>query len=146
MRVDVHGRKSDGFPIAIPADDDGNLFHTQGTLSAGERNVESATNSYTAIRDEANLTIIGVTTEVTIGGGAAGDTHLIGVHIHTALTGTCRIRGFGDSAGVATDYTLPAGSVGYKEFKGAINDVGALTVTCSNGTDDNLVAVLWRPV
>lgn len=146
MQSDVHGRKSDGFPIAIVADNNGNLFGTQGTLAAGERNVDSATNSYVVVRDEANLTIIGLTTAITIGGGAAGDTHLIGLHITTALTGTCVITGFGDSAGVATNYTLPAGSVGYKEFKGAINSVGALTVTCSNAADDNLVAVLWRPV
>lgn len=127
-------------------DNVGNTKVTQGSLLAGERNVDSATNSYQVVRDEANLTIIGLTTAITIGGGVAGDTHLIGIHISTALTGTCVIAGFGDSAGVATSFTLPAGSVGYKEFKGAINSVGALTVTCSNGADDNLVAVLWRPV
>ncbi len=113
---------------------------------AGERNPDSATNSYMVTRDECNLTIIGLTTAITIGGGAAGDTHLIGIQVTTALTGTCVITGFGDSAGAATSLTFPAGTVGYREFKGAINTVGALTVTCSNAADDNLVAVLWRPV
>jgi len=114
--------------------------------AAGERNIDSATNSYMVTRDECNLTIIGLTTAITIGGGAAGDTHLIGIQVTTALTGTCVITGFGDSAGAATSLTFPAGTVGYREFKGAINNVGALTVTCSNALDDNLVAVLWRPV
>lgn len=116
------------------------------TQLAGERNVSSATNSYLVTRDEANMSIISKTTAVTIGGGAAGDTHLIGLHISTALTGTCVITGFADSDGTAQSYTLPIGSVGYKEFKGAINSAGALTITCSTAGDDNFVAVLWRPV
>lgn len=116
------------------------------TQQAGERNVDSAVNSYQVVRNEANLTIIGLTTAITIGGGAAGDTHLIGIVIHTALAGTCVITGFGDSAGAATSYTLPIGAVGNYDFRGAINDVGALTITCSTAGDDNKVAVLWRPV
>lgn len=116
------------------------------TQLAGERNVSSATNSYIVTRHEVNMSIISKTTAVTIGGGAAGDTHLIGLHISTALTGTCVITGFADSDGTAQSYTLPIGSVGYKEFKGAINSAGALTVTCSTAGDDNFVAVLWRPV
>lgn len=127
-------------------DSTGNEKVTQGTLLAGERNVDSTTNSYVVTRDESNVTIIGLTTAITIGGGAAGDTHLIGLHITTALTGTCVITGFSDSAGVATSLTLPIGSVGFKDFKGAINSAGALTVTCSTPGDDNFVAVLWRPV
>jgi hypothetical protein len=130
----------------VQVDSSGFQKVTNGTLNAGERNVDSATNSYVVTRDEANLTIIGLTTAITIGGGAAGDTHLIGLHITTALTGTCVITGFGDSAGAATSLTLPIGSVGFKDFRGAINNIGALTVTCSTAGDDNFVAVLWRPV
>lgn len=114
-------------------------------LEAGERNASSATDSYVAVRQEANASIISKTTAVTIGGGVANDTHLMGLMIHTALTGTCAITGFADSDGVAQTYTLPAGSVGYKDFLGAINSAGALTITCSNASDDNLVLVLWRP-
>lgn len=114
--------------------------------AAGERNIDSATNSYMVTRDECNLTIIGLTTAITIGGGAAGDTHLIGLQISNPLTGTCVITGFADSAGAATSITFPIGSTGYKEFKGAINSAGALTVTCSTPGDDNFVSVLWRPV
>jgi hypothetical protein len=69
----------------------------------------------------------------------------MGLLIHTALTGTCAITGFADSDGTAQTYTLPAGSVGYKDFLGALNSAGALTITCSNASDDNLVMVLWRP-
>lgn len=113
---------------------------------AGERRNDSATLSYVAVRQEANLAIISKVTAVTIGGGVAGDTHLMGILIHTALTGTCVITGFADSDGTAQSYTLPAASVGFKDFMGAINSAGALTITCSNAGDDNLVAVLWRPV
>ena len=112
---------------------------------AGERLIDQPTKSYMAVRQEANASIISKTTAVTIGGGVASDTHLMGLMIHTALTGTCAITGFADSDGAAQTYTLPAGSVGYKDFLGAINSAGALTITCSNASDDNLVMVLWRP-
>ena len=118
---------------------------TLATTLAGERNASSATDSYLAVRQEANASIISKTTAVTIGGGVANDTHLMGLMIHTALTGTCAITGFADSDGAAQTYTLPAGSVGYKDFLGAINSAGALTITCSTAGDDNFVMVLWRP-
>lgn len=117
------------------------------TAIAGERNANSATAAYLVVRQECNLSVISKTTAVTIGGGAAGDTHLMGIFITAALTGTCAITGFGDSDGTAQTYTLPAATTaGFKEFHGAINSAGALTVTCSNAGDDNLVAVLWRAV
>ena len=118
---------------------------TLATTLAGERNISSATDSYLAVRQEANASIISKTTAVTIGGGVANDTHLMGLMIHTALTGTCTITGFADSDGAAQTYTLPAGSVGYKDLLGATNSAGALTITCSSASDDNLVMVLWRP-
>lgn len=121
------------------------LDTTLATTLAGERNASSATDSYVAVRQEANASIISKTTAVTIGGGLANDTHLMGLLIHTALTGTCAIAGFADSDGVAQTYTLPIGSVGYKDFLGAINSAGALTITCSTAGDDNFVMVLWRP-
>lgn len=117
---------------------------TSGTLLAGERNPASATASYLAVRQEVNLTVISTTAAVTIGGGVAGDTHLMGVQILTALTGTCTVAGFADSTGAAQTFTIPVGSVGFKDLFGAINSVGPLVVTCSNVADDNLVLVLWR--
>lgn len=126
-------------------DQDGDIGVKLNNLIAGERNVSSATDSYQVFRQEANASIISKTTAVTIGGGVANDTHLMGLMIHTALTGTCAITGFADSDGAAQTYTLPVGSVGYKDFLGAINSAGALTITCSNASDDNLVMVLWRP-
>lgn len=126
-------------------DIDRNKCVTLATALAGERLQSSSTNSYLAVRQECNASIISKTTAVTIGGGVASDTHLMGLLIHTALTGTCAITGFADSDGAAQTYTLPAGSVGYKDFLGAFNSAGALTITCSNASDDNLVMVLWRP-
>ena len=64
--------------------------------------------------------------------------------ITTALTGTCVIAGLADSDGTAQSITLPVGSVGEKNFYRAKNVAGALTVTCSNVADDNLVVVLWE--
>ena len=139
----AQAQKMSGDNTAI--DEAGNVGVTHGTLQAGERRQDSATDSYVAVRQEANASIISKTTAVTIGGGLANDTHLMGLLIHTALTGTCAIAGFADSDGVAQTYTLPIGSVGYKDFLGAINSAGALTITCSNASDDNLVMVLWRP-
>jgi len=135
-----------GGPPTGVLDANSNVGTTLATTLAGERNASSATDSYLAVRQEANASIISKTTAVTIGGGVANDTHLMGLMIHTALTGTCAITGFADSDGVAQTYTLPAGSVGYKDFLGAINSAGALTITCSNASDDNLVMVLWRPL
>jgi len=51
---------------------------TLATTLAGERNASSATDSYVAVRQEANASIISKTTAVTIGGGVANDTHLYG--------------------------------------------------------------------
>lgn len=134
-----------GGPPTGVLDANSNVGTTLATTLAGERNASSATDSYVAVRQEANASIISKTTAVTIGGGVANDTHLMGLMIHTALTGTCAITGFADSDGAAQTYTLPAGSVGYKDFLGAINSAGALTITCSSASDDNLVLVLWRP-
>lgn len=116
----------------------------QGQIG-GERNSSSTTNNYTVTRNECNVTIISVTTAVTIGGGAVDDTYLLGLHIHTALAGTCVISGFADETGAAKPYTLPIGAVGHIPFYGARNTAGALTVTCSSATDDDRVAVMWRP-
>lgn len=117
-----------------------------GVTLAGERNPSSSTVSYLAVRQEANLSVISTTAAVTIGGGVASDTHLMGVQILAALTGTCTIAGFADSNGTAQTFTIPALSSGFKDFFGAINSAGPLVVTCSNASDDNLALVLWRPL
>lgn len=88
------------------------------------------------------LKVISKTTAVTI--GAQNAVSLIGLHITTALTGTCVITGFSDSDGAAQTITLPIGSVGWKDFGGALNDAGALTVTCSTAGDDNFVSVVYK--
>lgn len=124
---------------------DGAIFTKEQGLLAGEELPSSATNSVLRVVQACNMSIISKTTTVTIGGGTANDTRLMGVLISAALTGTCVIAGFADSDGTAQSYTLPAASVGFRDFLGAINSAGALTFTCSNAADDNLVAVFWRP-
>lgn len=90
------------------------------------------------------LSVISKTTAVTIGGGVANDTHLVGLFLTAALTGTCVITGFADSDGAAQSITLPAATAaGFKDFRGVLNGAGALTFTCSNAGDDNIVSVFW---
>lgn len=94
-----------------------------------------------------NLSVVSKTTAVTIGGGVAGDTKLFGLVITNPLVGTCVISGFQDSDGNAQSITLPAATpAGFKDFKGSINQAGALTITCSNAGDDNFVSAVWLPV
>ena len=122
------------------------LKATLGGLLAGERRQDSATESYVAVRQECKGTIISATTAVTIGGGVANDTHLMGVMFMVALTGTCVITGFVDGTGAAKSLTFPAATpAGHWDFKGLLNEGGALTVTCSNAAEDDDVLILWRP-
>lgn len=122
------------------------LWVNQVTPLAGERNRASLSNSYEVVRQECNVSVISKTTPVQIGGGAAGDTHLMGLMFTTAMTGTCVVAGFADSDGAAQSITFPIGTVGFRDFFGAINSAGALTITCSTAGDDNFCVVLWRPV
>ena len=112
---------------------------------AGERRIESLTESYQVVRQEANATVISTTSAVTLGDGVANDSHLMGLHIHTALAGTCVIAGFADETGAAKSITLPAGTVGPVNYYGAKNAAGALTITCSTAGDDDKVTAFWRP-
>ena len=112
---------------------------------AGERRSESLTESYQVVRQSGIFRVISAQTAQTIGGGRANDTHLMRIIVNAALTGTCVISGFLDTAGVAQDYTIPAAFVGSIDFGGALNEASALTITCSNAADDNKVAVLWSP-
>lgn len=125
-------------PAAVTADK--KLF-----LDACERLQDSATKGHCIIVDAANLAVISKTTAVTIGGGVANDTYLKRVIVLAALTGTCVITGFADSDGAAQSFTIPAAFVGERNFGGAKNSAGALTITCSNALDDNLVLVEWWP-
>lgn len=118
---------------------------TLDALISCERLQDSAANSHCVIVDAAKLTVISTTSAVTIGGGVAGDTYLKRIRVLAALTGTCVVAGFHDQAGVAQPFTLPATFVGPLDLGGAINSAGALTVTCSNASDDNLVLVEWWP-
>ncbi len=99
--------------------------------------------SATIVGRECKCAVISKTSAVALT-VAANDAYVEGLHITTALTGTCVVAGFADSDGTAQSITFPAGSVGFKDLCGAVNSGGALTVTCSNAADDNLVAVFWR--
>lgn len=118
---------------------------------AGIRNPSSSTNAYSVVRQECNVTILDGTSAVGIGGGAANDTHLLGVLIpKNAGPATCTLAGFGKATSSTGAYTAKdivlTGSTAddrYYDFGGAINNVGALTAT---GSVDEVVVVFWRPV
>jgi len=118
---------------------------SQAGMLACERLQDQASKGHCIIVDAANLTVISTTSAVTIGGGVANDTYLKRIRVLVALTGTCVVAGFADSAGSAQSFTLPATFVGDLSLGGAKNSAGALTVTCSNAADDNLVLVEWWP-
>ena len=91
------------------------------------------------------LAVISKVTAVTIGPSSANSVRLLGLTITAALTGTCVITGFSDSDGTAQSITLAAATTaGFKDFMGALNSAGPLTITCSNAADDNKVIVYYR--
>lgn len=116
----------------------------EAAVLAGEEIPASVHGSVLRVVQACNLSIISKTAAVIIGGGNANDTRLMGILITAALTGTCVINGFADSDGTAQTITLPVGTVGFINFLGAINSAGALSITCANAADDNLVSILWR--
>lgn len=118
---------------------------SHAALDACERLQDSATKGHCVIVDAANLSVVSTTSAVTIGGGVANDTYLKRIIVLAALTGTCVVTGFADTAGAAQSFTIPAAFVGERNFGGAKNSAGALTVTCSNAADDNLMLVEWWP-
>ncbi len=134
----------DGYGLRQAVDDDGNGMVSMGTRMAGERKEAFPAASFLSVNGESVLQIISKTTTVTINQGQINDTYLNKVHVYKALTGTVVITGFPDSDGAAKSITIPAGFVGTYDFDGAVNTVGALTVTASNAADDDNVAVLWK--
>lgn len=140
-----------GKPLAEPIKSTSNNLHVaeQGNIT-GLRNPSSGTNAYLATYRPANVTILDGTSAVTIGGGAANDTHLLGVLIpKNAGPATCTLTGFGKATSGTGTYTAKdivlTGSTAddrYYDFGGAINNVAALTAT---GSVDEIVVVFWRP-
>lgn len=140
----LHLKQDDGNDRQLGGVGDAAKFSLAGLLSC-ERLQDSATKGHCVIVDAANLSVISKTTAATIGGGVANDTYLKRVIVLAALTGTCVFTGFADSDGTAQPFTIPAAFVGERNFGGAKNSAGALTVTCSNAADDNLLLVEWWP-
>jgi hypothetical protein len=129
---------TDGQVVVTQMDAAGNTKIMNAAMS------DKTNDEVTAFPKKRNLTVISKTTAVTIGGGVASDTILTGLLITAALTGTCVITGFADSDGAAQSITLPAATTaGFKDFGNALNGAGALTITCSNAGDDNLVSAIW---
>ena len=121
----------------------------QGNIT-GLRNPSSATAAYLPVRQECNVTICDGTGAVPIGGGAANDTHLMGILIlKNAGPATATIAGFGkttDNVTITAATFVLTGSTAadtYYDFKGAINSKAAATVT---GSVDETVIVFWRAV
>lgn len=112
---------------------------------AGQRNTDSLTADYQVVRQESNGTYINTTSPATIGGGAAGDTHLMGLRIWENFTGNLAIAGFADQAGAAQTKTLTTPTAGYYVFPDSLNAAGALIFTAANAADAMKAQVYWRP-
>ena len=120
------------------------LVVATGTI-AGERNINSTTNNYMAMRPEWNGNIFtGVTTQTTI---TANPAHLHSVtNVNNQVTaGTVTIDGLTDLSGNPISIVLPAGLAIFdqKVFHGARCET-SLKITCSSTTDK--IMVLWRPI
>lgn len=156
--VAVHGQSTtasavgdSGKPLSEAVKVTSNNLHVaeQGNI-AGLRNPSSETNAFLVARQECNVTICDGTSAVAIGGGAVGDTHLIGILIlKNAGPATATIAGFkkknnsGTEAAQSIVFTGSTADDRYVDCKGAINDAAALTVTANV---DETVLVFWRPV
>ena len=96
---------------------------------------------------DVRATTISGTAACTIGVAGAGNVRLLGLLFHTALTGTCVVAGFRRVAGTTysdQSITFPAASAaGFRDFMGALNDAGTLTITCSNAGDEAKVVAFW---
>lgn len=118
------------------------------TQIAGERNPDSATNSYLAFYGPANVSILATASvTVTIGAGAANDTHMLGYVLltHTAAV-TLTVTGFYNSSTAATSVTFTgstsADTIGDFGGLGLINAAGALTAGANVAAK---AIVFWRP-
>lgn len=115
---------------------------TLGKPIAGERLIDSATNSYLVVKNELQWVVLDGTSAVTIGGGGANDTYLCEVFIMPNGGGapTATITGFADQLGAAKSIVLTGSTtVDYHWAPAAcmVNDAAALTVTPS--VDDKVV-------
>ena len=142
-KVRLYGKNSSGDHEQLESTDRAAHTLEQG-LVAGETLYGSETRGFLTTRGKRRANIISITATVTINTGVANDTMLYGLRITAALTGTCVITGFGDEAGNATSITLPATTpAGWYEFGDTINEIGALTITCSTAGDSELVTAIW---
>lgn len=121
-------------------------------LIAGETNIDSATNAYLKMFSPYNITCCDGTGAVSIGAGSANDTMLAGIYIEkNAGPGVVTVAGFGKATSSTGTYTAKnitiQGSttldVWWLPPGGLINNVGAMTVTC---TVDEIAWAIWRPI
>ena len=115
---------------------------------AGETNEDSAANAYLKTYTPTNVTVVEQTSALTIGAGAAGDTHLLGLLlILNAGPATVAVTGWEDEDGDAKTITFTGSTTAdvYIDWAGLglINSKAAYTVTA---TVADTVLVLWRAV
>lgn len=117
----------------------------QGIIGGGRSEATQA-NNHTVTRHESNAAILNsVTTIQAVSGGVPAS--LMGIQIHTALSGTLTITGFTNVAGTATPWVIPSGSVGAVQPPGLADRCEtALSATLSDPLDYNKVKISWRPI
>jgi hypothetical protein len=97
--------------------------------------------------DEFECRIIDGQAAVTIGGGNANDTYLVGFWAFTNLTGNLVIDGFkkkSSSAEASKQITIATPTAGFYDFKGILNDDSGLQITLANAADDEDVMIIYK--
>lgn len=120
------------------------LLISLGSVFAGERNPDSANNSYLVTRHEHNAAHLSDGTGVkTI---SSAPCHLGGLYLNAALAGTLTLVGVADETGAAKSIVLPIGTpAGSYPFADARCEA-SLTAQKSSAADDGKVTIFTRPI
>ena len=136
----VWGKNSDALTTS------GAAHTTLSTLIAGERNQDSADNSYLVAKNEVNFTRIDLSTATPVAVSAGAPAYLCGLYVDVALSAHVVTVDDG-AAGAITIATIPVStSVGAFDIGNNGHDIRcetALAVT-PNASSTGILVVYWR--
>ncbi len=92
--------------------------------------------------DAVGVVLQTTTSQVTV---SSTPSHLVGIHIHTALTGSLTITGLLDDTGSARNWVIPAGTVG-TVMSGTALLFSTLRYTLSSSSDAAKVLLSHKPL
>jgi hypothetical protein len=119
---------------------------TLGDAISGERNADSATNSYLVTHGESNYTVVDEADGTAIAISSGAPAFLEGVYINEVLAGATII--LEDGAGNAV-ITIPAGGeadVGSQLTFPSIRFNTSIVCNCEAGLSTGNITIQWRPI